>query len=103
MRPEKPDRLPELPRVKSSPVVNVPLPDREPFKIMEPPLVAIGLLPSGRSQSLPTVLEAAVFVNVTRLKVFPPHDTVPLVPLKLIVPPLAVNAAPLVILKPPAK
>lgn len=56
-RPEKPLRAPVLPTVKVLRAVNVPVPESEPFRVTvaeaEP---RVGLLPSGRLQSLPTVL-----------------------------------------------
>lgn len=93
--PEKPDSTPVVPKVKVPLVVKVPVPDRVPFKVIEPPLLALGLAPSGKLQSLLTVLVPAVFVKVTKLNVLLPQARVTVVvPLKLIVPPLALKVAP---------
>ena len=65
----------------------MPLPDKVPFRVILPPLLALGLSPSGRLQSLFTVFVPAVWTNVTKLNVTLLQLIVPLVaPLKLTVP-----------------
>jgi len=92
-RPEKPVRLLLELRVSVADVVSVPEPDNvPPASVMLPPLLALGSAPSGRLQSLLTVLVNAVWVKVTRLKVALLQLSVPVVaPLKANVPPLAAN------------
>lgn len=59
-RPVKPVTVLPEPKVNVPPVVNVPVPVNVPLLVIDPPLVALGLVPSGRLQSLLTVLVPAV-------------------------------------------
>ena len=73
--------------------MSVPVPERVPFSTTR---VIDGLLPRGRLQSLFIGLVFVPALIDTRLKVAFAHEMVPLLPIKLIVPPLALNVIPAV-------
>lgn len=92
--PVKPERTAPLFNVKVPLLfVSVPLPVKVPLTVKAYPAVPrLGLEPRGRVQSDPTVVVFVVLLNVTRLKVTLLHVSVaPIIPLKLIVPPFALN------------
>ena len=103
MNPLKPD--------SADPVLRVTVPVLPKDKVLEPDRVpltirpavpdpTVGLLPSGRLQSLPTVLVPAVLVIETWLNAWLPQDRMLLpVPSNVTVPPLALKVAPGLIVK----
>lgn len=99
-KPEKPEMLAVLFRVRRLPltasaIVKVPVPERVPLTIRSTtvPLLIVGLLPSGKLQSLLTVF-VLVWLKVTKLKVALLQDKVPVDPSNVTVPPLALNVVP---------
>lgn len=98
-RPENPDIAAVLLRVNALPVpaeaiVSVPVPVSVPLSVISAtvPLPTVGLLPSGKLQSLLTVLSPPVLIKLTRLNNLLPHDNVTLpVPVITTVPPLAIK------------
>lgn len=97
-----PDRLAPLFRVSKLPVpweatVNAPVPDRVPFRTMSAvvPDPIVGLLPSGKLQSLLIVLVALVCAITTEAKTVLLHEsTAVTLPSKVTVPPLALKVVP---------